>query len=133
MLEPAPRWRPVAISGKQRKAMDRVGGAELILPWPIGLSAGAPALVDVRDATPTEHAAAEAIVGPACRAAGLVPVRSTVALLRRPDDPAHAGAIWRAGETMQHLVVLIIGRRWVHASTRRSPGQCWHTDPIEPA
>jgi hypothetical protein len=118
----SPRWRPIALSGHNRKAMDRVGGAELILPWPPGLPSGPP-VTDVRDATPAEHHAAEEIVGPACRAADLVPIRSTVAILRPPIGIPGKPA---AGETMQHLVVLIIGRRWVHASTHRQPGICWY-------
>jgi hypothetical protein len=35
------RWRPIKLSGKQRKDADGVGGAELVLPWPPGLSPGA--------------------------------------------------------------------------------------------
>jgi hypothetical protein len=87
----------------------------------------------IRDATSAEHHAAEQMVGPACRAADLVPIRSTVAILTRPDTARHPGRAdpWRAGETMQHLVVLIIGRRWVHASTHRQPGQQWYIGPID--
>jgi hypothetical protein len=124
MMTQSPRWRPIALSGKHRKAMDRVGGAELMLPWPPGLPSGPP-VTDTREATPAEHRAAEEIVGPACRAADLVPIRSTVAILRRPAL-APPSVIWQPGVTMQHLVVLIIGRRWVHASTQRQPGICWY-------
>jgi hypothetical protein len=120
-------WQPIALSGKQKKAADRVGGAELILPWPPGLPPGPP-IADVRDATPAEHAAAEAIVGPACHAADLVPVRSTVAVLRRPTSFR-----LRPGTVEPHLIVLVIGRRWVHASTRRVPEQCWYSGEVEEA
>lgn len=120
------RWRPIALSGKQIKGMDRVGGAELILPWPPGLPSGPP-VADVRDATPAEHRAAEDIIGPACRAADLVPIRSTVAMMQ--ERRKHH---LRFGAVEQRLVVLIIGRRWVHASTTRAPHQFWYLDPIEP-
>ena len=64
------RWRPIALSGKHRKAANRPGGTLLILPWPPGLPLGKPlALDDERDATAAEHAAAVEIVGPACAAA----------------------------------------------------------------
>jgi hypothetical protein len=122
-----PRWRPIALSGKHKKAMDRVGGAELILPWPPGLPPGPP-VADTRDATPAEHHVAEEIVGPACRAADLAPIRSTVAMLKRPYV---AGRDRSATAEEQCLVVLIIGRRWVHASTQRQPGQCWYSGAIE--
>lgn len=111
-------WHPIALSNRQIKTMDRVGGAELVLPWPPGLPPGLPV---ERVATPREHAVAEAIVGPACAAAGLVPIRSMVRVLQR------AGVQPREGQIEQHLCVLIIGRRWVHASTRRAPATCWYT------
>lgn len=128
-------WKPIALSGKHRKAMDRVGGAELILPWPPGLAdgtRGAPLAEDEeRDATPAEIAAAEQIVGPACAAAGLVPVRFAVAMLRLP------GTAPRAGRPVERrLVVLITGRRWVHADDgaggNPAPGRsCWYEGVIE--
>jgi hypothetical protein len=123
-------WKPITLSRKQCKAMDRVGGAELILPWPPGLPPGPP-VYDTRDATPAERRAAEAIVGPACDAADLLLIRTTVA---RPNAPpvlvppdAHGG------ERPQRLIVLIIGRRWVHVGTDRTPAECWYTGAIERA
>lgn len=121
-------WRPITLSSTQRKAADRVGGAELLLPWPPGLPLGA-SCYDVRDASPTEHAAAEAIVRPAAEAAGLVVVRSQVAIVDAPPDIVPRGASLR----QQRLIVLLIGRRWVHASTHRVPGQCWYGAAIERA
>lgn len=124
------RWQPIALSGKARKTADRVGGVELILPWPPGLSDGtrcAPLGEDEeRDATREEHAAAEQIVGPACAAAGLVPVRSAVAMLRRPPGRSMPDA----DTVALHLIVLLIGRRWVHASTHRRPPQTWYDGRI---
>lgn len=128
-------WQPITLSGKHRKAMDRLGGAELILPWPPGLpdgTRGAKLIEDEeRDATPAEHAAAEQIVGAACRAEGLVPVRVSAAMLRRPET-SHSGAgyVPHSGQVELHLVVLIIGRRWVNASTRRQPPQFWYIGEI---
>lgn len=126
-------WHPIALSNRQIKTMDRVGGAELVLPWPPGLPPGLPV---ERVATPREHAVAEAIVGPACAAAGLVPIRSMVRVLQRAGESEYSTgpfSVPRAGHTEQHLCVLIIGRRWVHASTRRAPATCWYAGEIEAA
>jgi hypothetical protein len=112
----------ISLSGRQIKSMDRVGGADLIMPWPANLPRGPKlALDEERDATAAEHAVAERMVGEACRAADLVPVRTMVAMLRRPtyaDFP-------RAGAIEQHLIVRIIGHRWVHAGGRPESGECW--------
>jgi hypothetical protein len=102
--------------------MDRVGGADLILPWPDGLPAGSPLAYDEeRDATAAEHTIAESIVGAACRRAGLVPVRSMVAMLRCPTGTPRSGIV------EQRLIVCIIGSRWVHATGHPRPGICWAT------
>lgn len=66
-----------------------------------------------READPAEKAAAEALVKPACEAAGLVPVHVRVTRLRRPGD------LPGGGEARVHLAVTIIGRRWVHARGAR--------------
>lgn len=116
------RWHPITLSGVVRKAADRVGGAELVLPWPTGLPPGAPVGIDEeRDTTRAEHAAAEQIVGPECRRFGLVPVRSVVATLRRPPGVPRGHAV------EQHLIVVMIGWRWVHATGRSTPTLHWHT------
>lgn len=108
------------LSRRQIKAMDRVGGANLILDWPADLPRGRPVAEDhEREATAAEKAAAEALVKPACEAAGLVPVHVRVVNTRRPSGYPEAG------EYRQHLAVTIIGRRWVHASTRRIPPDMW--------
>jgi hypothetical protein len=110
--------QPIPLSRRQIKAMDRVGGAMLMLPWPEGLPPGrAVALEDGRETTPAEHAAAVAIVQEACDAHGLVPVRS-VATMMRPMERNE-----RMGE--QYLGVLIVGRRWVNANLRY---EAWATD-----
>lgn len=125
-------WRPIALSGKHRKAMDRRFGADLILPWPPGLPiAGKPLDLDEeRDATPAEHKAAVTIVGAACAAEGLIPVRSSVAMLTRPPS------LPREGQIEPHLIVRIVGSRWIEASLRqrRQPGgECWYAGEIEAA
>lgn len=110
----------ITISNRQRKAMDRVGGACLIVDWPADLPRGLPVRPDhEREATPAEKAAAEAMVADACAAAGLVPVHVRAVNIRRPS------AYPRGGEYDQHLAVTIIGRRWVHASTTRPPPDMW--------
>jgi hypothetical protein len=87
------------------------------MPWPPGLPSGPP-VSDVRDATSSEHRAAEELVGPACRAADLVPIRSTVAKISA--DQIHLrDRNWRPSPSGQYLIVLIIGRRWEHASSGR--------------
>ncbi len=118
------RWKPITLSRTQAKAMDRVGGAELTLPWPDGLPPGPPLAADgERPTTREEHAAAEKIVLPACRPLKLVPVRSIVRMLRRPPD------FPRGGQVEQHLCVVIIGHRWVHATRAPAPAICWY--PVE--
>lgn len=110
----------ITFSRRQVKAMDRVGGAVIMLPWPADLPPGKPLAPDhERDATAAEKAAAEAIVRPACEAAGLVPVRVRVVSAERPSDYP-AGDQYR-----QHLAVLIIGRRWVHATGRPPDLDLW--------
>lgn len=108
------------ISRSKIKEMDRVGGAVLILQWPSHLPPGQPVAPDEeREATRAEWRAAEAIVGAACTAAGLVPVHvRVVSAMRPPKYPAEYQ--WR-----QHLAVTIIGRRWVHASTRAIGRDLW--------
>lgn len=110
----------LTLSRSQCKAADRVGGIELLIPWPADLGP-APALdLDYeRDATPAERAYAERLVCSSCEAAGLVPVRVRVATLRRPANLA------RGGEILAHLAVTIIGRRWVHATGRPRSKEAW--------
>lgn len=112
-------WQPIKLSRRQIHAADRVGGIDLVLPWPDGLLGARVKPGDERDATAIEHAAAETIVGPSCRAADLVPVRSMVGTMERPPG------LPRAQEVRQHLIVCIIGRRWVHAGGHPSPVLCW--------
>lgn len=107
----------ITLSRRQIGDADRVGGIELMLLWPesIGPEPGDDdiRLDREREATAREKAAAEALILPACEAAGLVPVHVRVTRLRRPGDLA-AG-----GEARVHLAVTIIGRRWVHAQGAR--------------
>jgi hypothetical protein len=103
----------LTLSKRQAKEADRVGGIELMIPWPPALGPEPIDLLDdeERDATPREKAMAEAMIRASCAAHGLVPVRTQVARVRRPD---HQGMQWR-GEVRTHLAVIIIGARWVHA------------------
>jgi hypothetical protein len=112
----------IRFSKRHIKAMDRVGGANLILDWPADLPRGAPVKPDhEREATPAEKTAAERMVRPACEAADLVPVHVRVVNVQRP--PGYP----RAHEYDQHLAVLIIGRRWVHATGKHNPPDVWPT------
>lgn len=111
------------LSNRQVKAADRVGGIELMILWPDALGPE-PALDDdcEREATPAERAYAQRLLGEACQRRGLVPVHVRVARVQRPSDPHGSPGEWeRSGEYASHLAVVIIGRRWVHASTQRAP------------
>lgn len=111
---------PITLSRRQAKEADRVGGIELMLPWPPGLPRPRGLAEDEeREAGPREKAAAEAMLRAACEAAGLVPVHVRVAVVRRPHGVPDPGTV------APHLAVTIIGRRWVHASTRRQPLVMW--------
>ena len=110
----------LSLSRRQVKTMDRVGGADLIIPWPADLPLGVKLARDEeRDATPAEHERAKALVLDACVANDLVPVRTMVAMLERPVGLPRERAV------EQHLIVRIIGRRWVHATGRPQSGECW--------
>lgn len=110
----------IRLSNRQIKAMDRVGGANLILDWPVGLTSGSPLKPDhEREATAAEKAAAEAMVRDACERAGLVPVHVRAVNVRRPYSYP------RGGIYEQHLAVTIIGRRWVHATGAHNPPDIW--------
>ncbi len=108
---------PLTLSRRQIGDADRVGGIELCILWPssLGPEPGEEyiRLDHEREATSEERAAAEALVKPACEAAGLVPVHVRVTRLRRPGD------LQGGGEARVHLAVTIIGRRWVHARGAR--------------
>lgn len=107
----------ITLSRRQIGDADRVGGIELMILWPDAL--GPEPEVDSlrldheREADSSERATAEALVKPACEAAGLVPVHTRVTRLRRPSD------LPGGGEARVHLAVTIIGRRWVHARGAR--------------
>ena len=107
----------IPISRRQIGDADRVGGIELMILWPASLGPEPGEdyvkLGHEREATAAERAVAEALVRPACDAAGLVPVHVRVTRLVRPGDMS-AG-----GEARVHLAVTIIGRRFVHAKGAR--------------
>jgi hypothetical protein len=106
----------LTLSNRQAKTADRVGGATLMLPWPASLPIGqVPRPDHEREATAAERAAAEALVRPLCDLHGLVPVHTRVVMVRHPDETDY----------QQRLAVLLIGQRWVHASTRAVPPDIW--------
>lgn len=112
----------ITLSRRQIGDADRVGGIELMILWPaeLGPEPADLAIDHEREATAAEKACAEALVSAACKAHGLVPVHVRVARLRRPEASRGAPetALPAAGEERTHLAVTIIGRRWVHSSTR---------------
>lgn len=111
-------------SNRHVKAMDRVGGANLILDWPIDLTPGKrPSPGHERETTVSEQAVAEQLVRAECERHGLVPVNVRVVNRRRPSQ------LPRGDQYEQHLAVLIIGRRWVHASTTKIPPDIWPAVP----
>lgn len=101
----------IALSRGQIKDADRIGGIELMLRWPATLGVPPAMWVDEwREASLDERAEAHLLIGEACKLAGLVPVHTRVRYIQRPGrDPAY------------YLAVTIIGARWVHASSRRTP------------
>ena len=104
----------ITLSRRQIGDADRVGGIELMILWPDALGPEPDVQLDhEREASAAEKAHAEALVGEACRAAGLVPIHVRVCRLRRIKSLPVAG-----GEEHAHLAVTIIGERWVHASTK---------------
>lgn len=103
-----------------------MGGIELILPYPAGLQPPGLAEDEECDATPAERAAAEAMIGDLA-GLDLVPVRVQVVRLRQQ------GVAPVAERPVRHwLAVIIIGRRWVHASTRRRPRVMWSEEALRP-
>lgn len=110
----------IKLSKRQIGDADRVGGIELMILWPKSLGRE-PTDLGVnkeREASATEKAEGERLVESECRAHGLVPVHVRVANVRR------AGSLPEPGDRV-HLAVTIIGRRWVHASTRNRGRTCF--------
>ena len=108
----------VNLSRRQAKEADRVGGIELLILWPADRLGPEPPDVAIGreyEASPAVRAAAEAMVGTSCEAHGLVPVHVRVVRERRPAGLPHGL------EERVHLAVVIIGRRWVHATGHHHP------------
>lgn len=107
----------VTLSRRQVKNADRVGGIELLLPWPPALGAPPAHLArdEEREATEAERTWATEHVAATCSANKLMPVHVRVACVRRPPGLDGAGSDW------VHLSVTIIGFRWVHAKGRPRP------------
>ena len=113
----------ITLSHRQAKAADRVGGVELMVPWPASLGPEPEVSLDhEREATTAEKTAAEALVRANCAARDLVPVHIRVTRVMRPSHPE----LIAAGEERVHLAITIIGRRWVHASTHSRGIIAWH-------
>ena len=115
---------PIRLSKRQIGDADRIGGIELMIPWPPELPPPQLGEDMERDTTAAEHALAEQLVLPACRTADLVPVHSRAMYVR----PAIV-ADWRKGDSRPgyrpYLAVVIIGRRWVHATGAPDPLVRW--------
>lgn len=109
----------IQLSRRQIKTADRVGGIELLIPWPPDLPA--PGDIDddsERDATAAERAWIETHVQPECQRHDLVAVRAFAARLLTPRD--------FGGGQQYRLGVVIIGRRWVRATGAPDPLTMWY-------
>lgn len=110
----------IRLSGKQRKAADRVGGVELMIPWPPGL----PEPIDLaddeeRDATPAEFDGARAILDPQLADDGIA-IRGVKA----------ARCPWLGSDYTEQtyaLAVHVVGFRWFDADRRGDPPVAWCT------
>lgn len=119
----------IKLSKRQLGDADRVGGIELMILWPASLGPE-PHLDkdDEREATPQEKSTAERLVREAIIAAGrqpdeIIPVHTRVACVHRVNSLPSPG--YRV-----HLAVTLIGRRWVHASTK-SRGRVTFAQPSD--
>lgn len=101
----------IGLSRRQIKEADRVGGIELMLPYPSALG-GPPSIPEDtdREGTDAESAWVRECLRPVCQAHDLVPVHTRVACVHRPGEGYRV-----------RLAVTIIGRRWVHARTHTVP------------
>lgn len=100
----------LTLSNRQAKEADRIGGIELMIPWPVPLGRVPDIAVnDEREATPMERELAEHLVRESCSARKLAPVHVRVTHIHGPNHRPPA----------VYLAVTIIGHRWVHASTQR--------------
>lgn len=115
------------LSNKMVKEMDRVGGAILMIPWPIALGSPPTLVLDQEvPATTEQHRKAEQMLASEIdrikqRGIILVPVRSIVTLRKWPD-----GLPLKFQEAY-FLGTVIIGSRWVHATGNKASFQkeCW--------
>lgn len=108
------------LSNRQIKSADRVGGANLIIDWPVDLPRGKPLAPDhERRASEAEKTAALKLVYAACEAANLCPREVRIVNIRRPNDYP------RGGTYEQHLAVTIVGRRWLHATGTGAGPDIW--------
>jgi len=108
----------VVLSRRQAKEADRVGGIELMIPYPAALGPG-PKLDDDEEceASPAERACAEQLLRDACAENGLVVMSVVVARVHVPRSAPLPGH----GTHALQLAVVITGRRWVRAATNRQP------------
>lgn len=112
----------VAVSKRNIKEADRVGGAIWILPWPASMPLPSPPFP--RHASKAEHAAASLLIREACDCHRLVPVRTEIRYCRHPIDTAGVYP------PKYRMAVLVIGYRWVDATGYKSriPAECWIGD-----
>lgn len=108
----------IRLTGKQRKAADRVGGVELMIPWPPGL----PEPLDLaddeeRDATPAEFDAARGLLDPQLATDGIA-IRGVKAVRTR-----WLGSDYTAQVNL--LAVHCVGFRWFDAARRGEPPIAW--------
>lgn len=110
------KQRKIVLSRRQVKEADRVGGIELMLPWPDHLPHPRKMAVgEWVEATSKERQWAEDCVRDACKENGLVPVHVRAHLIEVPE----------LREIRHALGVTIIGQRWVHASVWKQPRLMW--------
>ncbi|MBF0391654.1 MAG: hypothetical protein HQL38_03130 [Alphaproteobacteria bacterium] len=108
----------IVLSGKQIHAADRIGGGELLIPWPAHLPAPRLSEDEERDATAAEEEWVRAQLGD-LMVHDLVCVRVQAVVIRRPSD------VDLPNKVLPHLSAIIIGRRWVHARTKEHPRMMW--------
>lgn len=110
---------PIRLSRRQIKEADRIGGVELIIPYPSHMTPPKLREGEEADATAAELAYARQALGDLMQH-DLVMVRVAVARMRRPTG------LPREEQVETHLCCILIGRRWVHATGGKQPKTMWH-------
>jgi hypothetical protein len=111
----------IALSRRQIKDADRVGGIALVLPWLPGFTRPPLAADQEVDADDALAMTARAAIADSLEAARIVPVRVAVRGLRlSASDPT--------SPVLAFPIVIVIGHRWVHATSARAAPLAW-TEP----